>query len=202
MEHQHVISSHHKEIQALCELVNLAMQRYDSLLEHTQTEIKDLSLFMNQQILFLREKVFANELRIAEQKQTIEALHLQLNEFHESYASKRSIEKLKGDFDLEIKASTISHLNSFQEFQRELKTLINSLKDDLIKLRSDTALALSELDKKIESKFSISRMDKDGISKEIRVYEKTIFIMEKKIENIYTLIERINKRGEICPKPE
>lgn len=202
MEHQHLISSHHKEMQALRELVTLSLERFDSLYEHTQTEIKDLSLFMNQQVLFLREKVVANELRIAEQKQTIEALHLQLNEFYESYASKRTIEKLKGDFDLAIKANTISHINSFQELQRELKSLINGLKDDLNKLICDAALMNCELDKKIESNFYVSRIDKDGVLKEIRVYEKTIYILEKKVENIYTLIERLTKRGEVCHKQE
>lgn len=202
MEHQHVISSHNKEMQALRELVNLSVQRFDSLLEHTQNEIKDLSLFMNQQNLFLREKLVANELRISEQKQTIEALHLQLNEFHEAYASKNSIEKLKGNFDLAIKANTISHLNAFQEFQRELTTLINGLKNDLIKLRCDTALMNGELDKKIESNFYASRIDKDGVLKQIRVYDKSIVILEKQVENIYTLIERLNKRGEVCHKQE
>ena len=202
MEHQHVISSHNKEMQALRELVNLSVQRFDSLLEHTQNEIKDLSLFMNQQNLFLREKLVANELRISEQKQTIEALHLQLNEFHEAYASKNSIEKLKGNFDLAIKANTISHLNAFQEFQRELTTLINGLKNDLIKLRCDMALMNGELDKKIESNFYASRIDKDGVLKQIRVYDKSILILEKQVENIYTLIERLNKRGEGCHKQE
>ena len=51
----------------------------------------------------------------------------------------------------------------------------------------------TELMAKIDSNFSLSRIDRDGVLKEIRIYDKTIFIMEKKIENIYTLIERIDR---------
>lgn len=189
-------------MQQLRDAVNLAMQRFDSLFEHSQVEIKDLSLYLTQQIVSLREKLISNEIQIAEQKQTIDSLFKLLNSFHEDYSPKRSVDKIKSDFDLAIKANTISHINSFQEFQRELKTLIKSLENDLLKLRLDTSLMNGELDKKIDSNFSISRIDKDGVLKEIRGYDKAISYIEKKIENIYTLIERINKRGEVCHKPE
>jgi len=55
----------------------------------------------------------------------------------------------------------------------------------------------------IANNFHVTKIDREGVLKEVRVWEKTIFIIEKKIENIYTLIERINKRGELlCHKPE
>ena len=200
VEHQHIISSHHKEMQTLRDSLALAMERFDSLFEHCDMQLKDMALFYNQQLISLRDKVVGNEVRIADQQKTIEALHQQINGFHESYASKRSIEKLKSDFDLAIKENTISHINSFQEFQIELKSLINSLSQDLIKLRCDTALMNGELDEKIKNSFHISRLERDSVLKQVRVYEKAMFVIEKKIENIYTLIERINKRGEVCHK--
>lgn len=202
MEHQHLISSHNKEMQTLRDSLSRAMERFESLFEHCEMQTKDMSLFYNQQILALKEKAVANELRISDQRRTIEALYQQLNEFYESYASKRSTDKLKSDFDLAIKANTISHINSFQEFQRELKSLINSLQNELNKLRSDTALMNGELDKKIDNSFHVSRLERDSVLKQVRVYEKSMFVIEKKIENIYTLIERINKRGEVCHKQE
>lgn len=202
MEHQHLISSHNKEMQDLRELVKLSVQRFDSLTEHYQTEIKDLSLYLNQQILFLRGKIVSNEAMISEQKQTIESLHHQLNEFHETYASKIGVEKFKNDLDISIKANTINHINSFQELQRELNTSINRVEENLVKSMCDTELTISDLDKKIESNFYISRIDKDAVLKEVRIYEKTIFIIEKKIENIYTLLERLNKRFDVCHKQE
>ena len=38
------------------------------------------------------------------------------------------------------------------------------------------------------------KLDSTGVLKEIQVYKKSMFIIEKKIENIYTLIERLDKR--------
>jgi hypothetical protein len=63
-------------------------------------------------------------------------------------------------------------------------------------------LKLSQMTDKAESNLYVYRLDKEGVLKQIRIYEKSMFIIEKKIENIYTLIERLNKRGELCHKPE
>lgn len=202
MEHEHIISSHHKEMQELRDGLSLAMERFESLSKKNEQELKEFKEYSLKHICLLKDRMIANDNIIADQKKTIESLHKQLNEFHEVYASKIVVQKFKDNFQLEIKANTISHLNAFQEFQRELKNLINSLQNELIKLRCDTSLMNGELDNKIEKALSISRMDRSDVLKEIRTYEKTIFIIEKKIENIYTLIERLNKRGEVCHKPE
>jgi CII-binding regulator of phage lambda lysogenization HflD len=202
MEHEHIISSHHKEMQELRNGLSLAMERFESLSKKNEQELKEFKEYSLKHICLIKDRMIANDNIIADQKKTIESLHKQLNEFHEVYASKIVVQKFKDNFQLEIKANTISHLNAFQEFQRELKNLINSLQNELIKLRCDTSLMNGELDNKIEKALSISRMDRSDVLKEIRTYEKTIFIIEKKIENIYTLIERLNKRGEVCHKPE
>jgi hypothetical protein len=202
IEHQHLISCHNKEMQALRDNLNLAMQKFDSLFEKSVMELKDFKTHAVCTMGLLKEKAMANESTIAEQRRTIEDLHEQLLSFQGAYSSKVDAEKLKKDFALEIKANTISHINAFQEFQREFKDLIHSLENDLLKLRCEMQQKLAELTEKMESNFSISRIDKEGVLKEVRIYEKSMFIIEKKIENIYTLIERINKRGEICHKQE
>jgi archaellum component FlaC len=200
MEHQHIISSHHKEMQTLRDSLALAMQRCESLSNHNVQELKEFKEQVNNYICLIKEKMIANGVIIADQKKTIESLHQQLNEFHEIYARKKSIEKLKSDFDLAINYNTISHINSFQEFQREIKSLINSIQNELNRLRSDTSLVNGELDKKIDNSFHTSRLERDSVLKQVRTYEKIMFIIEKKIENIYTLIERINERIEVCHK--
>ena len=202
IEHQHIISSHHQEMQALRDSISTARERFDSLFEHCEMQMNDMALFYNQQIFALKEKEIGNETTISDQKKTIESLHKQLNEFHDIYASKATLEKLKDDFGLQIKANTISHLNSFQEFQREFKALILSLQNDLFKLRDEIELKLARLTETGASNFLVSKLDRDGVLKQVQIYEKSMFIIEKKIENIYTLIERINKRGEICHKLE
>ncbi len=201
IENAHMISSHQKEMQELRDALNLAMQKFESISQACEKEIKEFKEFTINHICLIKERLIANDLIISEQKKTMDSLHRQIQEFDDIYASKRYLDKIKSDFDLAIKSNTISHINSFQEFQRELKILIQTIKNDLIKLTIDTALMGSELEKKIDSNFSISSIDKEGVLKQIRIYEKTVFIIEKKIENIYTLIERINKRDELCHRP-
>lgn len=53
---------------------------------------------------------------------------------------------------------------------------------------------LNETMESLKGKFEEYRVDAVGILKEIQVYKKTAFIMQKKIENLYTLIDRLNNR--------
>ena len=52
-----------------------------------------------------------------------------------------------------------------------------------------------EVKKELEKKIESAIVDAEGILREIKISRKDIFIIEKKIENLYTLIERL-KRGE------
>ena len=201
-EHKHIIASHHNEMQTLRDTLNLAVQKLESLYRKNEQELNDFKTQATDHIRLVKDRMVASDAIVAEQKKTIESFNKQLNEFHESYASKIAVEKLKCGIETEIKTNTMSHINSFQEFQREFRTLIHSLQNDLAELRCSVEKKIAQLTDRTESNFSISRMEKDGVLKEIRKYEKTIFVIEKKIENIYTLIERINKRGEACHKPE
>ena len=202
IEHQHIISCHHQEMQTLRESLRLSMERFESLFEHSITELKDFKTYAVCTLGVLQQKVASQEKTILEQRQAITGLHEELLGFRRAYASKADVEKLKSEHAEQIKVSTDSHINSFQEFQRHFKVLVYDLESELIKLRYEIEQKLSLLTDKTENNFSISRIDKEGVLKEIRTYDKTLFIIEKKIENIYTLMERLNKRGESCHKPE
>jgi len=201
-EYKAVINSHHKEMQELRDSLKLAMDRFDSLYEKSEVESKHMALSLTQQITFLKEKVIANEVIISEQKKSIESLHNQINEFYLVFASKIDLEKLKKAFEIEIKANTISHINSFQEFQREFKSLIHIIKSDVLRLKCDVEEKFTGLKEKFEVSETLFCLDKEGVLKEVRIWEKSIFVIEKKIENLYTLIERINNRSAPCHKPE
>jgi len=139
---------------------------------------------------------------MAEHRKIIEDVQKQLQDFHVIYSSKAETEKLKKDVSSLVKDVGNNHLICLQDLQRELKSLLNLLKDDVIKNKFETETKFASLIEQIEENFHVTKLDKEGVLKEVRIYEKTIFIIEKKIENIYTLIERINKRGEACHKPE
>jgi len=50
---------------------------------------------------------------------------------------------------------------------------------------------IREVKKFLEEKIAINSIDVDGIMREIQHYKKAAHVVEKKIENIYTLIQRI-----------
>lgn len=47
---------------------------------------------------------------------------------------------------------------------------------------------------KLNQNLDLNKIDSIGILKELQVYKKTVFVIEKKIEHIYTQIERIKER--------
>jgi hypothetical protein len=201
MEHQHLISCHQKEMQELRDNLNLALEKFKSLSECNDKELKDFRNETTTQIYFLKDRLKADEVLIAEQRKMIEDLHQQMLGFYIILASKSDLYKAQRELEEKIKSSTMNQIICFQDFQREITILIQSLKNDLVKLDLEIGKNIADLSEKEKSDFSSSKMDKDCVLKEIRIYQKDVFYIEKKIENLYTLIERINKRGELCPKP-
>jgi hypothetical protein len=201
MEHQSIISSHHKEMQALRDALKISMERFDSLFEHSHTQIQQQATDFGSAIEKLQQKARSHETLFCDQTNTIVSLHADLQHLYEVYAQKADVDKVKSDLSAFLQQTTTNHLNTFQACEHDLKSIMNLFRIELASFRTELKERMDEQDKKVDSNFSVSRIDKDGVSKEIRSYQKSIFIIEKKIENIYTLIERINKRGEACHKP-
>ena len=201
-EHQHLLSCHNKEMQALRDRLFISMERFDSLFQKSEQDLKDFKNYTVSLLDILKVKIEAHEATIADQKKAIEDLGKQLILFQDVYSTKVESERMGKKVQGEVEAVTFNSLLSFQAFQRDTNTLINSLNDDFTRLRSDMGNCFSETDEKCEKNFHLSRLDKEGIERELIRYKNTVFYIEKKIENLYTLIDRINKRGELCHKPE
>lgn len=201
MEHQHLISSHQKEMNILRDSLNLAIERFKSISDKVQGELEELKTSSTYNFNVLHDRVKNDERLVQDQRKTVDDLHQEIIGIYAMYSAKRDTDKLKKEIDEQFKNCTVSHLNSFQVLQMELKVLVQDLKNDLMKMTSDINKKLLESTEKAERDFSIAQIDKDSVLKEVRIYKKDMFVIEKKIENIYTLIERINKRGEPCHKP-
>ena len=201
VEHQRIISSHHKEMQALRDLVNSTAERYDSLLNRVESRLLELTSEVEKNVGLIKETLSRYEIVIYEQKKTILEFYNHLENLHLTYSNKVEVEKFKKDVDVKLNESTRERINSFQEAQRETKFLVQTLSEDVAKLKREIQNQSLFLKEEIEHKSSVSKIDKDGVLAHIKSYDKSIFIIEKKIENIYTLIDRINKRGEVCHKP-
>jgi len=201
-EHQHLISSHNKEMQALREEFRLSLQKSESLSERSQKELEELRDRAETHIRILKDKAAEQSLTIEEQKKAIDSLHEKLNFFHEIQASKDDVKKFKKDMESRITDSTMSNILAFQNAQRDFKDLFDGLKEELNKARGDLRKNILDGMVSTTEKFSQAQLDKEGIERELIRYKKAMFYIEKKIENIYTLIERLNKRGELCRKQE
>jgi len=201
IEHQHIISSHHKEMQDLRDALSLAMEKFTSISERNDKELQDFKNDATSQINRLKDRAKTDEALILEQRKMIEDLHKQLLEFYMMQASKSDMDKFKRELEAKVDYTTMNHVHSLQNFQVDMQILIQSLKNDQVKLDLEIEKKLSRLSEIGESNFYVSKIDREGVLKEIRTYKKDMFYIEKKIENIYTLIERLNKRVEVCPKP-
>jgi len=201
-EHQHLLSSHNKEMQALRDQLSLAMERFESLFQKSEQDLKVFKDYATDIIGVLKAKIQVQETTIVEQKKSIDGLCGQLIDFHDFHYTKDQVKNIENGIVTKIDAATVSHLVSLQNFQRELKAFCSGVSDDVTMLKREVDKRFSETAEKSESNFQLSRLDKEGIERELIRYKKSVFYIEKKIENIYTLIERINKRGELCLKPE
>lgn len=182
-------------MQTLRDSLLLASQKFDALYESQSNELKDFKTYSVCTFGMHKEKMKAQEEAIAEHKQTIQDFHEQLRVIETFYATKSDMHKLKKYMEEKADEATTANLLSWQQLQREMKDLLKQLRDDFEKYKDQTNRKFDVHSETEDRNFNVNRIDREGVLKEVRVWEKTIFIIEKKIENIYTLIERINKRG-------
>jgi archaellum component FlaC len=145
----------------------------------------------------LRERINGNESVIDDNKKNISYLHQQMIIFQDLYTPQINMNSFRKEVNEQINEVGMKCISEFQNLQSQFKVLFNALREDLTKCRDETGKKFLEQIDKIERNFNSSKLDREGVLKEVRIWEKTIFIIEKKLENIYTLIERINKKGEL-----
>ena len=112
----------------------------------------------------------------------------------------RNQQNLKGFFDclsdqFDKMKKAIDELSKLHEYERQRLKYgfikdINKAKNEILSKPSEAI----PLRKEFMEELSMHKIDNEGLLKEIKVLKKTAFIIEKKIENLYTLIERLNKK--------
>lgn len=116
-----------------------------------------------------------NALEISEFHRVFEQVSQQLNQYSEDLINQ--------------KIYVHSHL---QKMSEEMKRTYEEFKHDLLNKPSEIPEVKDELEKKITAAI----VDAEGISKKIGVCMKGSFVIEKKIENLYSLIDRLKKKVE------
>ena len=201
-EHQAIIASHHKEMQELRDLLSTAIERFESLYGSMEERLKQQSADLESLKAAIDEKTKNHEALLSGHRSSIIALSYTLDQFQQTHATRVDLEKVKSDVSSLVQSANAMHQSEFQAWQHGVNGTIKVFKDSMDNLRESLGQSMEAIHSKIDRNFSVSMIDKEGVSKEVRAYEKTIFIIEKKIEHIYIQIERMKKRGEACHKPE
>ncbi len=200
--HQHIISCHHKEMQELRDDLKMALERFNSLFDRSKEEHKQHFESLNSTQSDLKAHKSAHTLFIDECKNMLSCLQQEIYDVRSTYTRKDTFQKFIKDVEERINACHAHHLETFQKYQQEMKSIVASLKEELVKVREEAHGNVNATNEKVQSTFSLCQMDKEGVLNEVRLYKKSMFIIEKKIEHLYLLIEKINKRGDVCHKPE
>ncbi len=200
MEHQHIISSHHKEMQALRDDLKYARERFDALYDRSQKEHKEHADALNEILEVMRSQLKQSQVDCAECRQTISDLNKEIQDIRNNYTTQVQTESLRKYADIQFNLYNASYVDKFQKHQQEMKKTIGSLIDDILKINEQDARYEVQVEAKIEDKFSLCKMDKEGVLKELRACKKDVFISEKKIEHLYMQIDKLNKKGEVCHK--
>ena len=109
----------------------------------------------------------------------------------ESFSKYKDICKEKFDsFSKTIEDSLSFFLNKIKGLEERFNQSFELYQKEVSKV----PITLEKFNQDLMYKIEEQRVEKLGVAKEIKVLKKAVFINEKKIENLYTLIERINNK--------
>lgn len=85
-----------------------------------------------------------------------------------------------------------------EKMVQDIRNISNSYQRDIQRSKEDILNAPTKADqvrKELSEKLDCHKVDVEGIMRELNIYKKENHVTQKKIENIYTLIERLQKSG-------
>ena len=97
----------------------------------------------------------------------------------------RNIHRIENSFEKNI----ISINQNLDDLFKRFMSALDKNKRDIMELPSESSLIKRDLEEKIAS----HSVDVVGIMKEIQIFKRENYITQKKLENIYTSIERLKK---------
>ena len=196
-------------LQSLNDLqVNLAKAQEELLGKHSQLHSQNNSLSIENQKLkdecqFLRdafERFQRDQLAINSDnlfmlnaiKQAL-ALKNTVDTINEKYFDEifSSINKLRADQEADKRI----YNDNYDDLFRRMREEIHTVKDEILSAPTDASLVRKDL----EEQLSLHKVDVSGIMRELRIYKADNTITQKKIEQIYTLISRLEKSQESTP---
>jgi len=156
------------------DLMNLKLEFSDKI-QKIESRINDLCK-KTAQIDELFSKMRINEEKVTEKYTMLES---KLEGIY------KDVDQIKISLLVNKRSSEDTHIN----LVRQIKDSFELQKKEL----AETPSQLCKAKKEIDDKLNTHIVDVEGILKELTAYKKENYITQKKIENIYTLIERLKK---------
>lgn len=94
------------------------------------------------------------------------------------------------DIDDEIRGHSIFLHKGLENNERKIHQGLKQLKKELDK----HPCQIPELKKELEEQIQCHKVDTDGILREIKIFKKENFITEKKMEHLFTQLERLKEK--------
>lgn len=153
--------------------------------ESNDIELAKLRSALNDLLSLHRELV--NQITI---QQDVGAQNAIKNEFN-----RNSIDRLYGTvkcIEDEIVGNSLRITHQLEGIKFRLSKDFQKFKEEILSMPSEAF----QVKKDLEEKLSIQAIDFDGVMRELAVFKKENMITQKKIENIYTLIERFQNKDQ------
>lgn len=202
------IINHNRQIES----TNLSLNETRNLIENLSSTHSKTVAILDSKIRKIESSLLTLERQFESLKHNVS---VSLNNFEED--SNRKNEKFLNEID-RIESEFIYEdvfLETIDELKKEIVSFRNDIGNqkvyvhsELVRIKQDFERLLSEFREdilnrpnelwevkdKLERKISDAVVDAKGVLRSINIVKKDTFVMEKKIENLYTLIERLNKR--------
>lgn len=156
-------------------------------IDHNREQINNFRLRHDGYYHEQRAENEKNALDSIEIMQTLRVFQTLAQQFKDNFVSiSHKIEHLKNDH-----SQTKERLSdSVDDLLRRFSSDLDKTKQEILDAPTEASIVRDQLEQKIDS----HKVDVAGIMKELTIFKKENFVIEKKLENIYTLIERLQKK--------
>lgn len=202
------IINHNREVESSNQRLNQLTEKLDKLSLYIEEKFSKITNFIAEKIQCPEKRIDAQSEQISENTKTLNDL-IKFCDFHAQKINQ--IEKDIIEINNQIESiiveqkqlsTDISHVHKacflvrtelIGRMESNIHKVSNELKTEIENLKNKPSEAL-DVKEELLKKMEIDRVDFNGVMRELDVVKRTSFIQEKKIENIYTLIERIKKK--------
>ena len=200
-EHNNAVLASNKAVNKLrgqLDSIHLIMDKNQSILENknlsASIEINNNLIHISNELKALKSYVSDTKKELSDSTDKVKA---SLDKDISNKVKLSCVNKIKIDLEKSIeslKTSLVSYRNESLSQSKEVKSYCDeckvALQQETLDLKEDMTLFKDNLLEEIKA----SVIDKKGLTREIAVLKKAVFINEKKIENLYTLIDRVKNK--------